>query len=450
MTIVLLTTGSRGDTQPYVALGLALKAEGHTVKVAASEGFQDLIAAHGLVYARVRGDVSQIASSELTAAARKADNPLKFFSSMRNKTLVAMLVAMHEDLHAACDGADAVVYHPGAAVGYFAAKQMGVPSILASPFPIAPTSEYPALLFYTGPRLGRCYNRLTHAVFAFGFWTMIRDSLAQYWKNKHGRLPDGYGAPFRHQLTASHPTIVSCSPSVFPSPGADSIRHRGGPGRTLAHHDGYWFLDAPTEYIPDPALQRFLGSGPPPVYVGFGSVGDAAAAAETTRIVIDALRRVGTRALLATGWSGMDVAASHDPDAVHFISDAPHAWLFPKVSVAVHHGGAGTTAAALRAGIPSVIVPHGNDQFAWGARVHELGVGSNPVPRKRLTSERLADAIEYCRRADVRARSAALGEQIRSERGAECSAEIVLEAIRRYAADRDERSTSRKRENAES
>jgi sterol 3beta-glucosyltransferase len=107
------------------------------------------------------------------------------------------------------------------------------------------------------------------------------------------------------------------------------------------------------------------------------------------------------------------------------------------MSVVVHHGGAGTTAAALRAGVPSVVVPFGNDQFAWGARVHELGVGSSPVPRKRLTSTRLAEAIDFCRDEAVRARASALALRIRRERGAELAADAVIQAIRSYVADHD-------------
>ena len=139
----------------------------------------------------------------------------------------------------------------------------------------------------------------------------------------------------------------------------------------------------------------FLQKGEPPVYVGFGSVGDSTQAEQTTRMIIESLQRAGQRGILATGWSGMS-KMEQPPEDIFMLESAPHSWLFPRMKAVVHHGGAGTTAAGLRAGVPSIIIPHGNDQFAWGRRVYELGVGPKPVPRKKLTTEKLSDAIHVC------------------------------------------------------
>ncbi|HWI64264.1 MAG TPA: glycosyltransferase, partial [Symbiobacteriaceae bacterium] len=177
----MLATGTRGDIQPFIALGVTVQRKGIRVRLAASEAFRTFVQAYGLEFAPVRGDITKVMESDLAKDARTADNPLKFFTSMRNPELIALLEDVTQDLHEACLDADAVVYHPGAGVGYFAAQAMHVPSILATPFPMTPTREYPALLFYNGPRLGRVYNLLTHKLVEQGFWGMASGPLKRYW-----------------------------------------------------------------------------------------------------------------------------------------------------------------------------------------------------------------------------------------------------------------------------
>jgi sterol 3beta-glucosyltransferase len=157
-------------------------------------------------------------------------------------------------------------------------------------------------------------------------------------------------------------------------------------------------------------------------------MGNPAAAEQTTRLVIEALQSAGQRGVLATGWSGM-VKADITPTGIYMLESAPHAWLFPRMAAVVHHGGAGTTAAGLRAGAPAVIVPTSNDQFAWGRRLEELGAGVKPIPRKKLSAENLAEAIQCTLRGEMQATTKDLGRKIQSEHGAERAAEIILEAI---------------------
>jgi sterol 3beta-glucosyltransferase len=164
------------------------------------------------------------------------------------------------------------------------------------------------------------------------------------------------------------------------------------------------------------------------VYVGFGSVGDASLAEQKTRLVIAALAQSGQRGVLATGWNAL-TKIDNLPDTVYMLDSAPHAWLFPRMAAVVHHGGAGTTAAGFRAGVPSIILPYGNDQFAWGLRAFELGVGSKPLSQKKLTAEALSAAITAALRPPVLSAAAALGEKIRGERGAETAAAIIGQAF---------------------
>jgi sterol 3beta-glucosyltransferase len=161
------------------------------------------------------------------------------------------------------------------------------------------------------------------------------------------------------------------------------------------------------------------------LYVGFGSLSDGAGAEKTTRIVIDALQRSGQRGILATGWNGM-TKPDYLPESIFILESAPHSWLFPRMKAVVHHGGAGTTAAGLRAGVPSIIIPHGNDTPAWGRRVYELGVGPQPIARKKLTADNLSKAIIGANSEEIRKKAKDLGQKIQAEDGAGNAAEVIL------------------------
>lgn len=420
MLITMLTMGTRGDTQPYIALGLELKKAGHTVRIAASEGFENFIKKYNLDYYPVRGDVSKVASSDLAKDAMNADNPLKFFKSFNNPILKAMIFDMQYDLWNACKGSDAIVYHPGAGIGYFIAQYMKIPSILGTPFPMTPTKDYPALIFYDTFRIGKTFNLITHKIFEKGFWLALSSPVKKFWEKEFGKKPDGFSCPFSKQKTAKLPTIISCSNFVFARP-ADWSEH--------IHSNGYWFLEDQEDYKPSNDLQSFLKNGKPPVYVGFGSIGDKDQASHTTKIVMDALNYSRQRGILATGWSGM-AKPEHIPEDIFILESAPHSWLFPQMAAVVHHGGAGTTAAGFRAGVPSVIIPYGNDQFAWGRRVYELGVGSKAIPRKELTAEKLSDAIQFALREEIKTTAKILGENIRNENGAETAAKVIMDYVK--------------------
>ncbi len=186
-------------------------------------------------------------------------------------------------------------------------------------------------------------------------------------------------------------------------------------GIRSAHISGYWFLDEDESWCPSVDLVRFLDDGDPPVCVGFGSMAGRDPE-KKTRLVLQALELAGVRGILVTGWGGLK--AVDLPDSVLVLESAPHGWLFPRMSAVVHHGGAGTTAAALRAGRPSVICPFIADQTYWGRTLHELGVASEPIPQKKLTAENLSSAIRLVISDDgVRTRAEKLGSLIRREDG---------------------------------
>ncbi|GAB4502970.1 MAG: glycosyltransferase [Anaerolineales bacterium] len=416
MLISILAMGSRGDVQPYVALGVALQKAGARVRIATLETFASLVTGYGLECYAIQGDLAGVMKSQVADNARRADNPLKFALSFNE--LKKLAVSLQAGFFAACQDADLLIYHPGMALGYYAAQARGIPSVLGLPFPMTPTRAYPSLIFYEGPRLGGAYNRLTHKILQQIFWTMASGNLRDFWKKEFGRLPENFGNPFPRQTSASQPTVVSCSPHVF-AQAEDFPPH--------VHHTGFWFLDEEPGWRPSPALTDFLERGPAPVYVGFGSIGDPKQAAQTARTVAEALQRAGQRGILATGWQGG--SQEKLPDTIFTLESAPHAWLFPRMAAVVHHGGAGTTAAGLRAGVPAVVIPHGLDQPAWARRVRELGVGAS-LAQRRLTAENLATAIQFVLKSEVREKARALGEKIQAENGAEAAARIILEAVR--------------------
>jgi sterol 3beta-glucosyltransferase len=411
--ITILAAGSRGDTQPFLALGVALKQSGHEVRITSHKNNESLIKGLGLELFPLEGDIAQIISSQVGVEAMQADNPLKLLRSFN--TLKSFVYDRQIEFFNACQGSEAIIFHPGAAIGYFVAHEMNIPGILGTPFPMTPTRQYPSIIVYDSPRLGGSYNLLSHKVFERIMWSATSAPTKEFWKKQFGSAPRNFSCPY----SKVNPVLVSCSNHVFPRP-ADWPEH--------VHQSGYWFLDDEPGWEPPRDLMDFLEAGEPPVYVGFGSLGEHAEADKTTRLVLEALDRAGMRGVLATGLFGLsrDMAL---PANTFRLESAPHAWLFPRMAAVVHHGGAGTTAAGLRAGVPSVIITYGNDTLAWGRRVYELGVGPKPLPRKKLTVEQLAAALVESRTESMITAAAELGKKIRTENGALDAAKVICRII---------------------
>jgi sterol 3beta-glucosyltransferase len=287
------------------------------------------------------------------------------------------------------------------------AEKLRVPFIEAVMQPVTPTRAFPSPIAPAWLRLGGAVNRLSHVAFEQVFWQLYRANTNRVRTQLLGLPPYGVAGPLRHLREDGLLRLHAYSEYVVPRPGDWPANHQVS---------GYWFLPPPAEWQPPQELQAFLAAGPPPVYVGFGSMmaGDPQ---KTTALVVEALARSGQRGVLAGGWGALDGTIRHS-DQVCFVDSIPHHWLLPQMAAIVHHGGAGTTGAALRSGVPSVVVPFSFDQPFWGRRVAALGVGPQPVPRAKLTAIGLADAIgQTARNAQMRERAAQLGAQIRGEHG---------------------------------
>ena len=259
MIITILAAGTRGDTQPYIALGIELKKSGHNVRIATFEAYSEFIKGFGLDFCKVKGDIASVASGEDVRHAREADNPFKLLLSF-NK-LKELAFNMQKDFFNACSGSDAIVYHPGAAIGYFIARNFKIPSILATPFPMTPTRDFPALIFYNTPRLGKAFNLMTHKIFEKIMWSVSKGNIKRFWNEEFGKEPEDFSSPFSRQNTKYLPAVISCSNYVFPRP-ADWPEY--------VYNTGYWFLEDEPNWKPSDDLLEFLKVGAPPVYIGFG------------------------------------------------------------------------------------------------------------------------------------------------------------------------------------
>jgi sterol 3beta-glucosyltransferase len=290
------------------------------------------------------------------------------------------------------------------------ADHLGIPFTPAYLMPITPTRALPGPLTPNAPA---ALNRASYLPVQQMLWQTSRAGDAAVRRRLGLGRPPIFG-PFGALERRGIPTLYGFSAHVLPRP-ADWEAHH--------HVTGYWFLSAPDGWAPPDDLARFLEAGPPPVYIGFGSMGNRDPEA-TTRLALDALLRSKQRGVLASGWGGLNAADL--PESVYMLKAAPHDWLFPRMAAVVHHGGAGTTAAGFRAGVPTIITPFFGDQPFWGARAAALGVGAAPIPRKRLTADQLAAAITRAvSDPTMRAKAAALGEQLRAEEGSARAAALI-------------------------
>ena len=406
MHVLIMSFGTRGDIQPYAALSGALARAGHDVTLAVPEGFADLVPQAGPGTIR-----HQPAGSRML---RLLQEVMPELSGPRDalRTLRIMTSAMRE-LNAECWAAaqaarpDVVVYHPKCLAGPHIAEVLGVPGVLSLPIPFFTPTRAHAMPFFGGASFGALGNKMSYEfrrMSGIMYGGMINDFRRDVGLRRVHRLAD----PLRNSDGSPVHILYPYSRHVVPIP--DDYP-------PSAHVTGYWFPERSDDSWEPPArLVNFLAAGEPPVYIGFGSMGFGKGATGRRDAVLKALRAHGLRGIVATGWGGIAPGES-DADDVLVMEGAPHEWLFPRVAAVVHHGGAGSTAAGIRAGRPTLVVPFLGDQPFWGARVRSLGAGPAPLPARHLRAgltERLGDLVHtasYASCADE------LGAAVRAEHG---------------------------------
>ncbi|WFE25215.1 glycosyltransferase [Solwaraspora sp. WMMD791] len=420
MKVLILTLGTRGDVQPFVALARELQDRGHHAVLAAPERFADLVTGHGVPFARVDDGPLRVVDSASTVGEVAAGGVRAKFALMRRmRTMVTAVLDDCWQVASTGPGADAdlIVHNGQIMAGHHIAERLGVPAVMALPTPVyVPTRQFPWPGQQLPERLPTWLNRSTYA--GMTAVTVMFGRTVDRWRAGLG-LPRRRGRhdPLRRADGQAAPVLHAVSQAVLPRP---------TDWPPTARVTGYWFMDAATDAtraVPEPVAAALERGDEPVVFVSFGSMAGPDPVA-TTQEVVRALRLAGVRGVLATGWGGLqEIPSTAD---VFATGDLPHDVVFSRVAAIVHHGGAGTTAAAIRAGRPQVICPFVADQPFWGRRMQQLGVAPAPIDQRRLTASGLAAAIRQAVEDPAMIAAARrLGEQVRAEKGVVVAVDLL-------------------------
>ncbi|MFC4630924.1 glycosyltransferase [Promicromonospora alba] len=422
MKALIMTLGTRGDVQPFVALAQALGAAGHEAVLCAPHRFEQLATGNGMPFAGVDDgplrqlDTAADAGEAFGGGIRTRLRQVREMPSMFDQVLAD---SWRVAAHGAGKDADVVIHNGQILAGQHVAEALGIPAVLGLPLPMyVPTREYPwpgqSLPFGLPGWLNRATfggMRLPAAMFGRVIDRWRRDTLGL--SPRRGRhdpklRPDGGPAPVLH----AHSPAVLARPEDWPA-GAEVT--------------GYWFLP-PEPGLPD-AVEQFLAAGPAPLFAGFGSM-SGLAPETSTRAVVEAAALTGHRLVMATAWGGLDAEAARAAAAERgvellVVGDVDYQRLFPRMAAVVHHGGAGTTGTAFMAGRPQVVCPFVADQPFWGRVTHARGVAPMPLSQRRLTGPALAERITEACAPAATAAAAELGARISRERGLDRAVTLI-------------------------
>jgi len=403
MRIGILAIGSRGDVQPLVALALGLQAAGHHITFVTHPSYVALAEDFGLRVVSVPPDVERVLASEESDFLRRGRTDIAHYYRLVRQSL-PYYDTLARQCWEACRDVDLVLHSLlGTLIGQTIGEKKGVQAVMAYWGPYYTSALYPAPGFPELPRwagpVTPIYNRLTGRMMVQVPWHTL-GGVMNRWRRELGLRPLGTRSVYR-QLKRSI-GLFGYSEALVPRP-AD--------WPTTLHVTGYWFLPEPPGWVPPPDLAEFLAAGGPPVAVTFGSIGTHRSE-HITNSVVAALRELGLRGVLC----GQGARAVGDD--MFTVADVPHSWLFQRSRAVVHHGGSGTTARALWAGVPSVVIPLAVDQPFWAQRLYSSGVAPKPLNVRRLTEGGVAAAIRAATAdATLQDRARTIGRQIAHEDG---------------------------------
>ncbi|MEV6488946.1 glycosyltransferase, partial [Actinoplanes sp. NPDC051633] len=377
--MLIVTSGSVGDAAPYTGLGARLQAAGHEVTVASHAPFEAAFAAAGLPFRPIPGDLREILPQARGQDGRSSGTGPRALAGLL-RIARPLIAELGDGIAAAAERAEPEVMLLSTVVaplGYQVAEARGIPWAGVFLQPVAPTGDFGSVLL-GGRSIGRLGNRAVTAAAARVSQTLYAGPV-QALRRRLGLPHLSIGDLRTWQDGGRYPAFHGFSPAVVPRP---------SDWRPQLEVTGYWWPAPRPDWTPPAALEDFLAAGPPPVLIGFGSMGPGQAS-RLAEIISSAVRTAGVRAVVQAGWAGLDVAS----DDILTIGEAPHDRLLPRMAAMVHHAGAGTTAAGLRAGVPAVPVPVLADQPFWAARLRALGAATAPIPMSRLTAGNLAAAL---------------------------------------------------------
>ncbi|KAK7908727.1 hypothetical protein PG985_016030 [Apiospora marii] len=426
LNIVIMVIGSRGDAQPFLKIGKVLKEQyGHRVRIATHPAFREFVENDsGLEFFSVGGD-----PSELMAFMVKNPGMIPKLESVKAGDIGRRRNAMAEMFdgfwracinatdnekdeanlkmmgHRAPFVADAIIANPPSFAHIHCAEALGIPLHLMFTFPYTPTQAFPhplASIKKTNVDPGYT-NFMSYPLVEMMVWQGLGDLVNDFRVNTLKLDPVSTlwapGSTYRLHV----PFTYLWSPGLVPKP------EDWGPEIDIA---GFTFLDLASTFKPPQDLVEFLDGGEKPIYIGFGSivVDDAD---KFTEMIFEGVKKAGVRALVSKGWGGL--GGENTPDYIFMLENTPHDWLFPKVQACVIHGGAGTTAIALKCGLPTMVVPFFGDQHFWGTMIGTAGAGPEAVPYKQLNADKLADGIKYCLTDEAREEAKKLANSIEAE-----------------------------------
>lgn len=424
MRVLLLGMGSRGDVQPFVALGERLVERGYAVSLAAAPDFRELVAGHGIEFEPFSVELKEVVHSDLVREWLGGSSTNQIREARLMRRVVAWTAErLAADLRRLIAGADAVV---SSALTFDAADSLtagaGVPHVSVLFQPMWPSRHGPSSAFALRPRARSWLNLAWSLLAGRAAFDIVRPAgdLLRRELGLRRRSFTGYAGAVRRT-----PTLLAVSPAVVP-PAPD--------WPSALRQTGFWFRPAEAVGSPARSLEQFVDEGSPPVYLGLGSM-PTADPGFVVRAFAEVLHRTGRRGVVSAGLAGLGRHPAGDalPGSVLVVESPSHEWLFPRCAAVVHHGGAGTTAAAFRAGMPQVVVPHIADQPYWARRVHELGCGPKPLPRKRFDVARLGRALDEAMAPSARLAAYGLGVRVRAEDGAGHAAVLLDGLLRRVS-----------------
>ncbi|KAL7262849.1 hypothetical protein ACSBR1_001083 [Camellia fascicularis] len=406
LKIAMVVVGTRGDVQPFLAVAKRLQEFGHHVRLATHVNFSTFVKSAGIDFYPLGGDSLALARYMAKNKGLIPSTPGEIL--MQRKQIKAII----ESLLPACTGPDietgqafraqAIIANPLACGHAHVAEALGVPLHIFFTIPWTPTNEFPHPLIRVPQSAGYW---LSYIVVDLLIWWGIRGFINDLRTKNLKLAPIAYFSWY-HRSIAYLPTAYMWSPHVVPKPSD------WGP---LVDVGGYCFINLGLKYQPPEEFVRWIKKGPQPIYIGFGSM-LLEDPKKTTEIILEALKNTGQRGIIDRGWGGLGTLPGI-PDSVFCLVDCPHDWLFPQCLAVVHHGGAGTTATGLRAGCPTTIVPFFGDQFFWGDRLYQKGLGPTPIPISQLSVGALSDAIRFMLKPEVKSRAMEVAKLIENEDG---------------------------------
>jgi sterol 3beta-glucosyltransferase len=408
MKIALLTYGSQGDVEPFIALAEGLLQAGHQVKLAAPEIFSNILDNNKIEFVSLPGNPRMMVDNLVDRAGK---NPLLMVKTM-SEYVYPLAADVFQKARNSCKHADLIIHSfLMTSTGFEVAREIGAADLSVQTFPVfTTTGKFPTPAFPDLP-YGPAYNRFTHQLISWIFWTGSQWIYKRVQK-QNPSLPDLTGWPFSPKNPNRTPILYALSPRVVPHPSdwPDDVCITG-----------YWIRKTDPHWQPDPELLKFLESGPPPIAVVFGS---------TSSSMMKEIQEKIAQTLASLDQRGLFVGA--DPGLVKTMPDmlytgyVPYQWLFGRSSAVIHHGGAGTTARAFISGVPQIILPFTSDQPFWAQRVKQLGVGPGPLPPKRFQHQQLARAVNsVIQDQKIRAKAAVLGREISKENGINRALECI-------------------------